>query len=193
MIGRGILDRALEYSFCACNSLAAKRLILKSIRWEKPRNGWLTQNSDGLAAGNSGTTRGGGLIRDGNGEWVTGFARKFGTATSFLAELWTLQDGLLLCLQVHAQAVFIELDAKVTVDAFNLQTYSNTIVSSIMDDCRHLVTQIPQTRFKRVYREANRCADFLAKLGTSLERDFIVFSIPHVDLLSILKANASGL
>ena len=56
-------------------------------------NGWLTQNSDGLAAGNSGTTRGGGLIRDGNGEWVTGFARKFGTATSFLAELWTLQDS----------------------------------------------------------------------------------------------------
>ena len=124
---------------------------------------------------------------------LTGFARKIETATSFLAELWALQDGLLLCLQVHAQAVFIELDAKAIVDAFNLQTYSNTIVSSIMDDCKHLITQIPQTRFKHVYREANRCADFLAKLGTLLERDFIVFSSPHVDLLSILKANASGL
>ena len=49
---------------------------------------------------------------------LTGFARKIETATSFLAELWALQDGLLLCLQVHAQAVFIELDAKAIVDAF---------------------------------------------------------------------------
>ena len=30
---------------------------------------------------------GGGLIRDGNGTWLIGFARKIGTATSFLAEL----------------------------------------------------------------------------------------------------------
>lgn len=139
MIGRGILGRALEYSLCAYNSLAAKRLILKSIRWEKPRNGWLTLNTDGLVAGNSGTAGGGGLIKDGNGEWVTGFARKIETATSFLAELWALQDGLLY-LQVHAQAVFIELDAKAIVDAFNSQTYPNTIVASIMDDCKHLNT-----------------------------------------------------
>ncbi|KAK9985577.1 hypothetical protein SO802_030528 [Lithocarpus litseifolius] len=58
-------------------------MILKSIRWEKPMNGWLTLNTDGSAASNIGTAGGGGLIRDENGDWVTGFARM---ATSFLAE-----------------------------------------------------------------------------------------------------------
>ena len=61
-----------------------------------------------------------------------------------MAELWALRDGLQLCLQIHAHFVIIELDVKAIVDAFNSQTYSNTIVSSIMDDYRHIVTQIPR-------------------------------------------------
>ena len=125
-LAKEILDRASEFVFCACNQLATKRLIWKSIRWEKPRDGWLTQNVDGSAAGSLGMAKGGGLIRDGNGDWVIGFARKIGTTTSFMVELWALRDGLLLCLQIQAQVVLVELDAKAVVDAFNLQSYSNT-------------------------------------------------------------------
>ena len=192
-LAKVILDRALEFGFCACNHLATKRMILKCVRWEKPRNGWLTLNTDGLATGSSGLAGGGGLIKDGNGSWIIEFARKIGTATSFLAELWALRDGLRLCLQIQAQAVCIELDAKAMVDAFNLQSCTNTIRSSIMEDCRHLVTQIPQVRVRHVYRETNRCADFLAQLGTTLENDFSIFPSPPVDLLTILEADVCGL
>ena len=168
-------------------------MVLKSIKWEKPRNDWLALNTDGSVVVNFGIARGGGLTRDANGDWVTGFTRRIGTTTSFLAELWALRDGLQLCLQIHAQATLIELDSKTIIDAFNSQTHSNTIVSSIMDDCRHKVSRIPQTCFRHIYREANRCADFLAKLGTSFEGDFIVFSSPPVDLACVLEADASGL
>ena len=166
---------------------------MKSVKWEKPGYGWLTLNTYGSVVGNFGVAGGGGLIRDTNGEWVTGFARRIGKTSSFLAELWALRDGLQLCLQTQAQAVLIELDSKSIVDAFNSQGYSNTIVSSIMEDCRHMITWIPQTRFRHIYREANRCADYLAKVGTSIEGDFIVFHSPPVDLLSILEADASWL
>ena len=135
---------------------------------------------------------GGGLIRDGNGTWLIGFARKIGTATSFLAELWALQDGLRLCLQIQAQAVCIELDAKAVVDALHSQSYTNTVIYSIMEDCNHLVTLIPQTSVRHVYREANRCADFLSKLGTGLENDFAIFSSPPMDLLAILEDDVCG-
>lgn len=101
-LAKEILDHASEFFFCACDQLATKRLILKSIRWEKPRDSWLTLNADGSATGSPRMAGGGGLIRDGNGEWVIGFARKIGTATSFLAELWALWDDLLLCLQIQA-------------------------------------------------------------------------------------------
>ena len=82
---------------------------MKSIRWEKPRVGWLTLNIDGSATSNSGPTGGGGLVRDENGDWVKGFARRIGNTSSYLVELWALQDGLQLCLQIHAQFVVIEL------------------------------------------------------------------------------------
>ena len=55
-----------------------------------------------------------------------------------------------------------------------------------------MISKIPQTWIRHIYREANRCANFLAKLGASCEDDFIVFSSPPVDLLSVLEADARG-
>ena len=37
----------------------------------------------------------------------------------------------------------LELGAKNIVDALNLQVKSNTVVSSLMEDCRHLISLIP--------------------------------------------------
>ncbi|KAK9991674.1 hypothetical protein SO802_026659 [Lithocarpus litseifolius] len=111
-----------------------------------------------------GVAGGGGLIRDTNGK-----------SSSFLAELWALRDGLQLCLQIQAQAVIIDLDSKTIVDAFNSQAYSNTIVSSTMDDCMHMVTRIPQTRVRHIYREANRCADYLVTVGEIIRLIWLVF------------------
>lgn len=164
-----------------------------SICWEKPCSGWFKLNTDGSSLGNPGLAGGGGLIRDENGDWVVGFARKIGIASSFMAELWALRDGLLLCLQIHAQAVIVEMDSKVIIDTFSTHAEASTIVSAIMEDCKQLVAQIPQVRFNHVYREANKRADFLAKLGASLDVDFNVFSSPPMDLLDLWEADARGL
>ena len=86
--------------------------------------------------GNSCQAGGGSLLRDENGNWIGGFARRIGIANSFIVELWALRNGLLLCQQLNVQAAIIELDVKTIVDALNLQAKSNTIVSSIMEDCR---------------------------------------------------------
>lgn len=124
---------------------------------------------------------------------MIGFARKIGPINSFIAELWALRDGLFLCLQAQVQALIVEMDAKVLVDALTNQNNSNVIISSLMDDCRQLAAQIPQVRYRYVYREVNRCADHLAKLGSSLDVDFVVFSNPLVDILSLVEADCRGL
>ena len=62
--------------------------------------------------GNLGLAGGGGFLRDENSNWI-------GVASSFTAKLWALRDGLLLCRQMNAQAVAVEVDASVIVDAFN--------------------------------------------------------------------------
>ncbi|KAL0010791.1 hypothetical protein SO802_005899 [Lithocarpus litseifolius] len=150
-------------------------------------------NTDGASSRNLRLARGGVVIRDEEGNWVIGYARKIGSANSFLAVLWALWDGLFLCLQAQIHAVIIEMDAKAIVDAFSHQKNSNSIIFSLMDDCRQLVSQIPQSRFRHVYRKANRCADCLAKLCTSLDADFTVFSNPPVDVFPFVEANCHGL
>ena len=49
--------------------------------------GWLKLNTDGAANGVMGLVGGGGVVRDENGNWVIGFSRRLGNASSFLAEL----------------------------------------------------------------------------------------------------------
>ncbi|KAK7858949.1 hypothetical protein CFP56_009614 [Quercus suber] len=85
------------------------------------------------------------------------------------------------------------MDAKIIIDALSSHTKANTIVSSIMDDCRQLIAQIPQARFEHIYKEANKCADFLARLGSSLDVEFTIFSSPLVDMFNIWEADARGL
>ena len=69
-------------------------------------------NTDGSSSGNSGLTGGGGVIRDWTDRWIVGFSRKIGIATSLIAELWAIQDGLMLCVDRNLVMVEIDLDAK---------------------------------------------------------------------------------
>ena len=167
---------AIEYFHCAGKTLVGNRKILKQVRWDKPCCGWLKLNTDGSSMGNPGLAGGGGLLRDANGNWMGGFARRIGTTNSFTAELWALRDGLLLCQQMNVQAVIIELDVRAIVDVFNHQARANTVVSSIMDDCKLLMNQIPQATIRHVYREANKSADWLASFGLSLDSDFVLWT-----------------
>jgi len=112
------MARAVEYTHCACSFIATKKMSLKSIRWEKPNIGWMKLNTDGVSSGSLGLAGGGGVIRDEEGNWVIGYAKKIGSANSFLVELWALWDGLFLCLQAYIQVVIIEMDVKAIIDTF---------------------------------------------------------------------------
>ena len=133
------------------------------IRWEKPSPGWVRLNIDGSALGNPGRAGCGGIIRNDRGDWLGGFSRCIGVTTSFIAELWALRDGLNLCHNMHLQDVDIQIDAKAVVDIIRDPYYSNRVVMPIVDDCRQLISQFGQVRIGHCYREANFCADFLAR------------------------------
>ena len=191
-VTKEILGRVMEYNYCASSQTAAKRMELKSIRWEKPNTGWKKLNTDGSSVDSLGLAGGGGVVRDENGNWVLGYARNFGPVNSCIAELWSLRDGLILCVQAQVQALIVEMDAKALVDAFSNQSKTNTVNSSLMEDCRQLASQIPQVSFRHAYREANMCADQLAKLGASMENDFAVFPCPPVRIVPFVEADCRG-
>ncbi|KAK7848077.1 putative ribonuclease h protein [Quercus suber] len=109
----------------------------------------------------------GDLIRLCDGQWVAGFAKKIDVSSSLAAELWGLREGLALCVDVHAQAVEVELDAAAAISLISCNSRSNGDFSGLVDDCRDLLLQLPQAKVVHCYREANFCADALAKLGAS--------------------------
>ena len=45
----------------------------------------------------------------------------------------------------------------------------------MIEHCKHLISRIPQTWIRHIFKEANKCADFLTKLGTSYKDDFMFF------------------
>ena len=140
---------------------------MRSFCWEKPLEGWLKLNIDGSAEGGSGLACCDGVIKDANGHWIKGFSRKIGATNSFAVELWGLREGLLLCRSLNIASLVIELDAESIVKALNNPSYANNVISPILDDCRLLVSLMHQIRIKHCFRQANRCADRLARMGFS--------------------------
>ena len=78
------------------------------------------------------------------------------------------------------------------MDALTNPGYVNNASSPILDDCKLLVTCIPQIQFKHCFRQANRCADFLARMSGILDIDFRVLSSPPMDILSEFEDDCNG-
>ena len=54
---------------------------------------------------------------------------------------------------------------------------SNKKFSPLLLDCRSLIASFSQIRIAHVFREANRCADYLAKSGCYIRENFVIFDV----------------
>ena len=186
-------NSVMEFICCVQVPSGTKYPIIKPVRWEKPDINWSKLNTDGSARSFPGLAGSGGLIRNYAGDWVSGFARNIGITGSAKAELWALRDGLTLCLQLRLPAVVVELDAQAIVNILSSSNSYNGDLCPLVDDCRELLRQIPQTKVLHCFREANFCADAMAKLGSMLEQDFILFTTPPPLLFPLLEFDKKGL
>lgn len=67
--------------------------------------------SYGLARDNTLST--GGLIKDYNGIWLSGFSSFIGTCHILKAELWSIQQGLKLAMDHNITHIIVETDSKI--------------------------------------------------------------------------------
>ena len=116
------------------------------------------------------------MICNANGEWVKGIARAIGVTTSAVAELWALPDGIRLCVALKILAVIIELDAKLVVDLLQKEDRIQNGLDAILGDCKVGLRDIIMVKIQNCYREANKCANSLARRGALLPQDFCSFS-----------------
>ena len=98
----------------------------------------------------------------------------------------------MLCIERNLAMVEVELDAKAVVDMLANSQYSDNAISPLIEDCRYLVSQIPQVRIKHCYCEANKCADKLARKGAYQTLNLIFYENLHVDLCEFVEADLNG-
>ena len=142
--------------------------------------------------GNLGKAGGGGVIRDHRGCWVQGFARKIGNTSNVIAEFWALRDGLTTAAQLGLTNLEVEMDAKIVIDLVLSNANSNCAYSSLLNDCRSLLRKFQQVKMQHVYREVNKVAYGLARMGCTQQADFVTFTTPpypKVNSLALFDIN----
>ena len=81
--------------------------------------------------------------------------------------------------------LIVELDALSVVLLMKNST-CNLLMEPLLTDCRNLLKVFPNTQVVHAYREANQCADALAKMGATSLTSFVVFWTPPPVVDSIL-------
>ena len=69
----------------------------------------------------------------------------------------------------------------------------NLLMELLLSDYRSLLKEIPNKRMIHVFREANQCADALAKIGAQSLYSFITFCNPLLVMEDILTFNKGNL
>jgi hypothetical protein len=134
-----VLHRALEYFFVVGHDGNSKVRESILVKWVPPDLGWVKLNTDNSSLGNSGQAGGGGVIRDHASNWIRGFTRRIGVATSLAAELWALRDGLSLIVDMGFLNVIIEIDTLMVVSFLASSSIPHPSLRTLVDDCRFLL------------------------------------------------------
>ena len=186
------LAKAFEMAYLGIIEKHKQTKTKIQVRWLPPSLDWVKVNFDGSSMGNPGLARGGGLIRNQEGEWVKGYVRVIGCATSVAAELWALRDGIRLCISLKLLVVVFELDAKLVVDLLKKDMEKSNGIDVLVADCIEGLKEISMVRIQHCYRETNKCTDALARRGALMDQDFTIFFIPPPDVVILLNLDLAG-
>nr|POE55545.1 putative ribonuclease h protein [Quercus suber] len=104
----------------------------------------------------------GGVARSATGKWLWGFSLHLGVTNNTMAELWGIREMLLRAWDNGHCRLCFQTDSLLASKWLNTNEVSNLIL-----DCRWLLNRGWEARVKHIWREANSCADLLAKRGAS--------------------------
>lgn len=153
----------------------------------------LKLNVDGSFSTTSNMMYTGGLIRDSNGDWKSGFSTIEGPGNALLAEILTVKNGLTHAWVNGARVVLCETDS---AEVHSLLTGDNDLSyhahSGVIGDIRTLIRRDWTISFEHVLREANMAADYLAKNAASLSSWWPCCSDPPLLMGALLLKDSLG-
>jgi ribonuclease HI len=185
---RQILQHVKDYHACISHGIHidASQHVAVQIRWLRPRQDYLCLNTDGAMKAGSQKAGCGGVIRDGSGNWVCGFAKALGTCSAFVAELWGILEGMKLAKDRNIQRLEVQVDSKAVLQCVSSSKNGSIRGRRLVRKIREIMAQDIEVHFQHVYREANKVADWLANLGCNLANGTTLFEYPPREVQSLV-------
>jgi ribonuclease HI len=165
---------------------------IRHISWSRPAEGTVCLNVDGSRLGSVRTAGFGGLLHNNTGEFLGGF---YGTAARpnvLYAEIMAIHHGLEFCWNKGFRNVVCYSDSlqAVTLVKEGVSPF-HSFANELQKICQ-LRSRDWTVLFEHTFREGNRCADHLAKLGAASNSSLVIISVPPLELTSLLQADAEG-
>lgn len=152
----------------------SENLISKSLRWERPCLDWTKLNTDGSVTHNPSRASYESVLCSDNGVWCGGFSGKLGCASVMLAELQTIQEGMILAERMNIQQLIVESDSLGAVKLIKESITDRHPYGQVVDDYKTLMHRFYIIKFVYVLQECKSIADFLVNLGHDLLVDFYI-------------------
>ena len=128
----------------------------REVKWNKPEENEIKVNVDGSCFGKPPRAGFGGVLRNANGEWIAAFSGAAG------------EEGHMRAWHLGYRWVWCETDSEEALRLVTGQVEARYhAFGSVIADVRELLKRDCVARVSHTLREANRCADFVAKLGAA--------------------------
>ncbi|KAL0920848.1 hypothetical protein M5K25_007863 [Dendrobium thyrsiflorum] len=161
------------------------------VIWKKPKDCYIKINTDGSVSDNRYGC--GGILRNNEGKLIQAFASPLVKCSVLMAELMALYKVLQICLTAGFFKVWIETDSSLVVNLVISENSGNFENYYVLKDIKRMLSHLDYS-ISHIWREGNACADFLAKLGASLNHltSFNQSNIPFL-LKGLINLDRSGL
>jgi ribonuclease HI len=107
--------------------------------------------------------------------WVEGFVKGLGDTTAYMAELWSIYEGLCMARRRGVMKLELRSDSQVIVQSLQDNNNGSSIMGcALMKRIRDLLKGSWEVKVIHIFQEANRCANMLANKGSEghFEIDF---------------------
>uniref|UniRef100_A0A5K0W0Y7 RNase H type-1 domain-containing protein n=1 Tax=Nymphaea colorata TaxID=210225 RepID=A0A5K0W0Y7_9MAGN len=162
------------------------------LRWEKPSGNFVKLNYDGAVKDNPAKAGIGGIIRDHEGKVLLCFAEPIPFTTSIMAEMLAAKRGVGLACENDLSQLWMEGDAKTIVDIITGKRTRNLQLEKHVIDMKCQFALLENCKCTHIYREGNRIADKLAKMGLRMKTGQVWHGNPPSQIHKLLQEEAAG-
>ncbi|CAJ2675557.1 unnamed protein product [Trifolium pratense] len=172
--------------------LGCREGMLVQIGWQPPNGSFVKLNTDG-ARKNNGRAGCGGVIRGSQGEWLGGFAKGVGSCSAFVAELLGVYEGLSYARRMGFMFIELNIDSAMVVQVINTGRLKSPFGLTLVKNIRRLVDMEWEVHITHAYRESNQCADALANIGCSIDKETIYYETCPSQIRELFLADIMGI